>query len=156
MQGNDPKLLKIWTQKTVPVVYNQGCSKPLLIRLPFAKTNRSWLKATHKRDPTWDVTRKRWETPRSWYEDVVRRTLNRFGQVYVIQPFHTCEKCAPACWKATGIECECSCMGANHGSEDPPGRWYIVSEACAVSWGKREYSCRLIAPLPVMSAALAP
>jgi len=144
MERQDPKLHEIWAQKTIPVVYRQGKSKPILLRLPYADNNRDWLKGEHKRDPKWTPKFKCWETPKSWFDDIIRRTLKRFGRVYVIQPYQEHQKCAPACWKATGFECECSCMGENHGSGNPAGKWHVVSETFAVQWNAREYACRLI------------
>ncbi len=144
MDRQDPKLREIWLQKKIPVVYRQEKSKPLLVRLPYAADNRRWLKNEHRKKPKWDAKRKRWESPRSWFEDLIKRALSQFGCVYVIQSFKTQQKCAPACWNATGFDCECSCMGANHGSGDPSGRWYVISETLAVNWGEQQYSCRLV------------
>lgn len=142
MERQDAKLREIWSQKKTPIAYRQ--TKSLLVRLPYAANNRSWLRNTHRKEPRWDTKYKCWETPRAWFENVVQRILKRFGRVYVIQPFRTHQKCAPACWNAKGFECECSCMGANHGSGDPSGNWYVISETLAVSWDERQYSCRLI------------
>lgn len=50
----------------------------------------------------------------------------------------------PACWSAVGADCECSCMGANHSSGRPIGRWYEVSDTFAVMWGIQRYSARLL------------
>jgi hypothetical protein len=33
----------------------------------------------------------------------------------------------------------CSCLGAHHGEGHPGGRWYIVSETCAVRWKNAEW-----------------
>lgn len=134
----------IWRQSKVPVVYRQGGGQPLMIRLPYGPDNRNGLRSDHRRNPEWLVKFKCWETPRSWFEDVVRRSLGRYGRVYVIQPYQVQEKCAPACWNAIGIECECSCMGANHGSGNPPGKWHVVSDTFAVQWQDRLLACRLI------------
>lgn len=144
MQRQDPKLRKIWSQKTTPVAYRQAGSRSVLVRLPYASDNRSWLKDDHRINPRWDRRYRCWETPRAWFESLVQSTLRRFGRIYVIQPFRLQQKCAPACWNAGGFECECSCLGANHGSGNPSGRWYEISETLAVNWGERQYSCRLI------------
>jgi hypothetical protein len=57
-------------------------------------------------------------------------------------------KCAPACLYAVGYHCECSCMGANHGTGHPGGRWHEVSDTFAFNWGPKQYACRLIAASP--------
>jgi hypothetical protein len=144
MERQDPELLEIWTQKAIPVVYRQGESKPILLRLLYASNNRGWLRGAHRRDPKWDPKLKCWETPKSWFDDIIRRALQRFGRVYVIQPYRTHQRCAPACWNATGFQCECSCMGENHGTGIPAGKWHVVSQTLAVRWGTHDYACRLI------------
>ena len=111
MERQDQKLREIWQQRKIPVVYRQACSQPLLVCLPYAADNRAWLKDEHRNKPKWHPYHKYWETPKAWFEDIIRRSLSRFGSAYVIQPYREFQKCAPACWKAEGIDCECSCMG---------------------------------------------
>ena len=149
MNKKDPRLLHIWGQKEIPVLYRPGSGKLLLVRLPYAVTNRPWLKGDHRNQPEWVAEHKCWQTPKAWFEDIVKRSLGKYRRIYVIQPFNTQEKCAPACWNALGAECECSCMGANHGSGNPSGKWHIVSETLAVQWGEKQYSCRLLVPTGV-------
>lgn len=146
MDQKDPRLREIWKQEKIPVVFREGKSKPLLIRLPYAPNNKQLLKANHRNDPEWVKQYQCWRTPASWFEDIVKRALIKYGQVYVIQPFQEKQKCSPACWNARGIQCECSCMGEHHGAGNPVGKWHIVSETFAVSWGDKTYSCRLIVP----------
>ena len=57
-----------------------------MIRLPYAPGNGDWLRSDHRGKPEWVKQYKCWETPKSWFEDAVRRLLRRFGGVYVIQP----------------------------------------------------------------------
>jgi hypothetical protein len=144
MTTNYRNIPQIWHQKTIPVVYREGKSVPLMVRLPYAQNNRSWLKANHRKSPEWIHKYRYWKMPNSWFDDVITRLLHRFGHVYVIQPFRTQEKCAPACWRANGFECECSCMGQHHGSQNPFGRWRVISDTFAVRWRDRELACRLI------------
>lgn len=33
-------------------------------------------------------------------------------------------------------------MGKHHGAGNSTGRWYVVSNTCAVSWGDRKYAAR--------------
>ncbi len=144
MNANDPTLRRIWKQTTIPVVFIRGKSQPLFAKLPFASNNRDWLKDDKRNIPKWDSRFKCWEVPRSWLDDITRRLLDRFRKTYLIQPYRVEQKCAPACWNAAGIDCDCSCMGANHGSGNPLGKWYIVSDTCAVSWGECQYSSKLL------------
>jgi hypothetical protein len=136
---------RIWGQTAIPVIYRQGGSAPLLMRVPYRPDNRTWLRSESQRKPEWNPKEKHWKIPKSWFERIVEQALARFGRVYVIQPYREQEKCAPACWTARGITCECSCMGANHGSQVPFGRWHVVSDTFAVRWGEEKFACRLIA-----------
>jgi len=144
MGAGEKNAAAIWKQVGTPVIYRQGGGKPLMVRLPFAKDNRGWLQDDHRREPEWNARFKCWETPKSWFDDVVTRSLQRFGRIYVIQPYRVQEKCAPACWNARGFECECSCMGANHGSHNPSGKWRVISDTFAMQWHGRQLACRLI------------
>jgi len=146
MELQEPKLQQIWQQRIVPVVFCEASSGPLFIRLPYARDNRLWLKGEHRNKPKGQPDHNCWMTPRAWFKDIIDRCLSRFGSVYVIQPYRELQKCAPACWNAVGFDCECSCMGMKHGSGHPDGKWYVISETCAVQWGERQYSCRLIKP----------
>jgi len=146
VNDKDPRLLQIWNQKAIPVLYRRGKGLPLFLRLPYANDNRTWLKDEHKKEPEWLKDQKCWQVPKAWFEGIIRQALTRYQKIYVIQPFNAQEKCAPACWNAVGAECECSCMGANHGSGDPIGKWHVVSETLAVRWGPKQYSCRLLTP----------
>lgn len=114
------------------------------MRLPYSDTNRAWLHAGHRNKPSWNSERRCWELPKAWFESIVKRALDKYAQIYVIQPFNAQEKCAPACWNALGVECECSCMGQNHGAGHPEGKWHVVSETFAVRWDDKQYSCRLL------------
>jgi hypothetical protein len=141
---HDPKLRRIWGQGRIPVVLRRGKGEPLRVRLPYAEANRAWLRGENRNKPQWNPRFKCWETPKSWFENLIRRALWIYESIYVIQPFNDNEKCAPACWNALGVECECSCMGKNHGSGNPQGKWHVVSDTLAVRWGPRQYSCRLL------------
>lgn len=136
----------VWNQGRVPVVLRGARTRPLVVRLPYSSDNRVWLGNERRNKPEWLPKHKAWSIPKAWFEDTVRRALARYGSVYVIQPFNKTEKCAPACWNALGPRCECSCMGANHGSGQPDGRWHIVARTFAVKVKSKEFSCRLLRP----------
>lgn len=86
---------------------------------------------------------KSWKLPLSWLNRFVDGTLDRYGRVYVVQPFREMEKCAPACRNAVGHDCQCSCMGANHGAGDGNG-WFDVSDTFSFRWGPQEAAIRLM------------
>jgi hypothetical protein len=133
----------IWHQTTIPVVFRRAKGMPLLVKLPYATDNFDWLRNDSQRKPHWNKRYKCWETPYAWLNALVRRLLSRYGRLYLIQPHKVLEICAPACWNATGFECDCSCMGQNHGSQSGAG-WYVISESFALRWQERELACRLI------------
>lgn len=114
-----------------------------MLRIPFREHNFEWLRADNRRRPKWNKQFKCWEIPNAWFEPVTRGLLARFTRAFVIQPYRELETCAPACWNALGVICECSCMGANHGSHNDD-RWHVVDETFAFRWNDRELACRLI------------
>lgn len=144
MDVRDPRLVGIWKQQRIPVIFRQQRPQPMLVRLPYAPDNHAWLREKGRRHPNWNLRYKCWETPTSWFDSLVHRALTRFGKCYVIQPHKQLQKCAPACWNALGFDCECSCMGKNHGSGHPEGHWREISDTFAFQWGPRQYACRLI------------
>lgn len=138
------RLLLVWSQQDIPVVLRRsGKGERIRARLPYAANNRAWLQAGRRTEPVWNAGEKCWEFPKAWFNDFVRAALGRYGKLYVIQPYREQEVCAPACWNAQGHECQCSCMGANHGAGDG-GRWFEVSETFATRWGRRHLACRLM------------
>lgn len=146
MSGTDPRYDRVWQQSRIPVVVRGGTIRPLLVKLPYASDNREWLKNDRRTDPEWLREHKAWSIPKTWFEDTVQRLLGRHRSVYVIQPIKRDQKCAPACWNAAGAECECSCLGANHGSGTPAGKWYVASDSFAVRIDGEEFACRLLRP----------
>lgn len=144
MSPDDEKLRIIWNQQRIPVVIRRGgkgqCPR---VRLPFSDNNRTWLRNGQRNSPTWIARDKYWEIPKSWFNDFVQRAVKKYGKLYVIQPYREQEKCAPACMNATGHECQCSCMGANHGAGND-GSWFEVSETFATRWGEQQLACRLM------------
>jgi hypothetical protein len=141
---NLEKMKAVWMQKNIPVIYRKGKGFPLFLKLPYKEDNRIWLKNKKRNDPKWIGDKKYWEIPKTWFDDTVNRSLERWGSLHIIQPHAAHEKCAPACWAATGHECQCSCLGENHGTENPQGRWFIVSDTFAVKYESKELACRLL------------
>jgi hypothetical protein len=132
---------QIWRNNLIPVIYKPTGAGSLLVRVPYADDNRDWLLG-EGRQIRWLGQFRAWEIPRSRFEDMVARMLWRYAKTYVIQAFRHLEKCAPACWNAMGYDCECSCLGANHGSGQ--ALTHVVSETFAFDWGERRLACRLL------------
>lgn len=147
IQGKE-RIEKIWFQPEVAVTYRRGKGKPLLVRLPYHPTNRHWLQNGRRNKPKWNNEKKYWTIPYAWLDDTIKRSLERWGSMYLIQPYREQEKCARACWEAGCHECSCSCGGANHGSQNPYGRWHEVSETFATRWHNAELACRLLTKKP--------
>ena len=144
MEGTDARLLAIWKQGSIPVILRRGGKgQKLRVRLPYSVDNRKWLRNGKATFPEWLTDKQCWEAPKAWFNDLVECSLQRYKKVYIIQPYREQEKCAPACMNALGHECQCSCMGANHGSGND-GSWFEVSETFATRSGEENYACRLM------------
>ncbi|MBY5766323.1 hypothetical protein HFO06_24960 [Rhizobium leguminosarum] len=137
------KLQWVLSQTAVPVAVRLGKGHKLSVKVPYSSDNRVWLQGEKRTKPTWLPNEKRWELPNAWFNDFVDRALRRYRNVYVIQPYREQEICAPACMSAHGHECQCSCMGANHGSGSSGG-WFVVSDTFATRWDSQHLACRLM------------
>lgn len=134
----------VWNQTSTPVIIRRTNSGELhQLRLPYNADNRTWLRNDRRNKPTWISRGNWWEIPKAWFNDFVNRSLERYGRVWIIQPFREQEVCAPACMTANGHECQCSCLGQNHGAGNN-GSWFEVNEAFAVRWGSKDWACRLL------------
>lgn len=135
-------ITRIWKQSNHAVLFNRGKRKRPLIKLPD-DPDGIWLRNRRRNKPAHNSKYKCLEFPRTWLDGTVDRVLDRWGSIYVIQRHNVLSVCAPACKRAKGHDCECSCMGEFHGDEDLD-RWFVVSETFAVwSEGKR-LACRLL------------
>jgi hypothetical protein len=145
LQTDAARLTDVWRQNRIPVLLRKGRGHKLMVKVPYADDNHAWLRNDRRARPNWNGQYKCWELPQAWFNDLVTRILARHSQLYIIQPYREQEVCAPACWNAEGHECQCACMGENHGSQRPGGNWFIVSETFATLWHDRELACRLMA-----------
>lgn len=144
MKAEEEEAKAVWNNGDIPVILRRGGSQAVRLRIPYASSNRNWLKnGSRKKDPEWVTTGKYWELPASRFNDLVKMLLSRFGKLYIIQPYREREVCATKCMNAHGFDCQCSCMGANHGSANSDG-WFEVSESFAVRYGEKRLACRLI------------
>ncbi|TGD60487.1 hypothetical protein EYC08_20715 [Tabrizicola sp. WMC-M-20] len=139
---------KKWHEARIPFIVRSGVpGQKLTAKLPFKPDNFAWIKSlakgNRKPEVSWDATTKTWALPVSWLNRFVDNGLARYGQLYVVQPFREMEKCAPACRNALGHDCECSCMGENHGAGNGLG-WFDVSEAYSFRWGPQSAAARLM------------
>ena len=140
---NRKRLKAVWRQDKVPVLFRQS-SGPLLVKFERFLGDRAWLRRQRGRIPRRDEKFRCWSTPRSWLDGLVDQFLNQYGQLYIIQPLKRQQKCAPACVNALGHECECACLGENHGSGHLGRSWRVISEVFATKWSEEELACRLL------------
>ena len=116
---DDPNAAGIWLNGRIPVLYKPAWPDRLLVRLPSAPLfhdTRLYLRGRNGRLASWLARYGAWELPRSRFDELARLLLARYRKLYIIQIWREMQKCAPACWEAQGMDCECSCMGRNHGS----------------------------------------
>jgi len=139
-------LREIWNNGQIPVIY---FGKSLFLRLPLEEEKYFqeretfiWMRSFGRIYPRWSI-KKCWILPKAWFSKVAKGAKERFGSVYVIQEYREFEKCAPSCWNAVGLDCQCSCLGKNHGNS-VSGNWIIISETFALKWKGRTLSVRLI------------
>jgi hypothetical protein len=155
MEGDDFKMgiLEIWGNLKIPVVFKKNSKDDVLVRIEykhqtkfeFAILNDGRTHITgNQKFPTWDNQYRCWRTAKTKSQHTVEILLKKFGEVYYIHGYKNQVKCAPACWNAKGTDCQCSCMGANHGQGVPGGNWFVVNDTLAVQYEEREYSCRLL------------
>jgi hypothetical protein len=138
------RLNRVWNQQDVPILLRRTGGEGLRMRLPYRPDNRAWIRNGRRSIPKWNAKAHYWDVPKAWFNKLVAECLDTFGSVYIIQPYREQEKCAPACWNATGDECQCSCMGEHHGMNNPAGHWRIISDTFATRWGEHAIACRLI------------
>lgn len=147
-EGPPRRFGAVWRQERIPVLPRPHPEPPLYVSLPYALNNRAWLHACGRINPKKEMSKKtgktHWEVPSAWFGKLLRRCVERYSQVYVIQPLNRAEICANSCWTAKHDICECSCFGTNHGGGKPSGAWKEISETFAVQWSGGELACRLI------------
>ncbi len=148
-QGCGNSIEDIWRQTEIPVIYRPPDRGKVLLKLPYTKrpysrSHQEWIRAGNQRKPEWLPRYKCWKVPRTWFNRLVESTLKGYKRLYIIQPYREQEVCAAACWNAKGHECQCSCMGANHGGGYPGGNWFEVSETFATRWREQHLACRLL------------
>lgn len=147
-EGPPRRFNVVWHQEEVPVILRRSKEPPLYVRLPYSPLNRGFLEAGGGRKAlskhSERTGKQHWEVPMAWFSRLIRRCLDRYGQVYVIQPLFRTEVCAGSCWKAKGDLCECQCLGTNHGGGRPGGQWKEISEAFALGFSGGELACQLL------------
>jgi hypothetical protein len=105
--------------------------------MPFDTRNRHWLKenlGSHSRSE-WNKSARRWEIARNHLRVLVFALAEKYSAVDVYLEFSTTERCNTRCQEATGDDCECSCLGANHAGAAYMASWLRVGETTLVRPG---------------------
>ena len=94
----------------------------VVAKIPVRKGNLRWLReAVRVRSPRLDGDR--WHLPRNCLVKLVIAGIDRYGYVVVWRDMSRLSRCTRKCLEAEGIECDCSCMGENHGAGVDDG-WF--------------------------------
>ena len=105
----------------------------IAIWLPYAEGTRAWLRKVcgPGTRPEFDRERKAWLVARPHFRKVVDALARRCGTVLVITDHTVRHACGSRCWNAEGDECECECLGDNHGGGLHLG-WHQVGADMAI------------------------
>jgi hypothetical protein len=137
MQGDVPEVRilngRLIAPDGVPMVWLPQDGQ-VIARIPALKGNRRWLHHTvHIRSPRLDGDR--WTLPRNCLVRLVIAAIDRYGHIVVCRDMSRLSRCNRACLEATGVDCDCSCMGEHHG-EDSFGWFERVGEVMVADLGE--------------------
>ncbi|WP_236652527.1 hypothetical protein [Streptacidiphilus neutrinimicus] len=122
---------------SLPTVHRPVGTARLRIRMPYAPDTRAWW---HDQlgdliRPAWNREMKCWEIARSHMREVVEALAERFGAVEVALDFRNSSRCDVRCRDAEGDDCDCQCLGENHGGAAYWRAWIQVGETTLVEPG---------------------
>jgi hypothetical protein len=105
--------------------------------MPYRLGNRAWLheELGDRVRPEWNRHDKRWELARQHMRVLVEALAQRFGSVEVSIDFRNGSRCDVRCRDAEGDDCDCQCMGENHGGAAYWRAWKEVGETTLVAPG---------------------
>jgi len=108
-------------------------------------SNRAWLLETlgPRIRPAWNKPDRRWEIARPHLRVLVTELAERFGEVDVYLEFSVTERRDSRCRDAQGDDCECSCLGENHGGAAYWKHWIPVGETTLIAPGRRQRHLRV-------------
>lgn len=114
----------------IPTVYRPAGSGRITVRMPYALGNRAWIhhnlgSGIH---PVWNTTDKRWELARNHLRATVEALVERFGIVDVVIDSYAVTRCRDA----VGDDCDCQCVGENHGGAAYWKHWHAVGETTLI------------------------
>lgn len=119
---------------TRPTVYRALSEPRVWAWMPYGDgTNRRWLHARlgERIRPEWNKHARRWEVSRRHLRPLVDALAEKFGEVEVTLEFSTKEQCDSRCQTAMNDDCQCSCLGENHGGGVFLD-WIVVSDTTLI------------------------
>lgn len=121
----------------IPTVHRPAGTGRLSVRMPFAPGNRAWIhdRLGDRMRPDWNRTAKQWEISRQHLRAVVEALVERFGVVEVVIDTRATNRCDTRCRDAEGDDCDCQCLGENHGGAAYWREWMQVGDTTLVSPG---------------------
>ena len=141
MNEDSETIRRTWQQNDIPVILRPKTGK-LKVKLPEGRAAMRWLRRPGKHRPNWN--KNHFEVPATWLNHLLEMSLQKYKKTYLIQPYNEKEVCAAACQNARGNDCQCSCMGANHGQGEDGGAWFEVNETFKVRWKGSVLAVRLM------------
>ncbi|MEU1418360.1 hypothetical protein [Kitasatospora sp. NPDC005751] len=120
---------------TAATVYRPVGTARIKVRLPYAVGNRAWIHSIlgDLTRPEWNREDKSWDISRQHMRTLVEALAERFGSVDVTIDFRTNSRCDDRCRDAEGDDCDCQCMGENHGGAAYWRNWREVGETTLVA-----------------------
>lgn len=102
--------------------------------MPNARGNREWLRDVcgPGTRPDWDKPTRTWRVARPHFRKVISALVARHGVIAVCVDIVVTRACGSWCRDARGDECDCSCLGENHGSGTWTAGWVPVSDEWVV------------------------
>lgn len=104
-------------QRLLPCIYRLLGAERLKVSLPYDPRNRAWIHSVigDRARPDYSRQHRHWLIARTHFTTLVDALLDRHGRVDVLAEYTTTEVCDTRCQTATGPECQCACLGNNHG-----------------------------------------
>ncbi|MFE1321578.1 hypothetical protein [Kitasatospora phosalacinea] len=105
--------------------------------MPYAEDNRAFIHRTlgDLVRPERNQAEKCWEIARTHMRAMVEGLAERYGSVEVTIDFRTTSKCDTRCRDAGHDDCDCQCLGENHGGAAYWRGWIEVGETTLVEVG---------------------
>ena len=107
----------------------------LVVKIPRINYPSYWLRRQigSRSRPSWNAKSDRWEIARHHLRPLVEAMADRFAAVDVFIDSRAITKCDTRCRDAEGDDCDCQCLGENHGGAAYWRDWRLVSDTTLVT-----------------------